>query len=301
MRLDEAVAGFVGYRPSYGTPVRAFLAEFSIGDVGEVQPGLTVGFVERLYAKGFSVRTVHRYRQAVNAFLGWLLEAGAAAYDGAALREAGQAQAAVLQPCQRAEPVFATEEEVWAILDAAYGVQVPQDVTRPENRRLHLERLRNIALLEALRATGARARELVALSRGDLDVERQQAVAADGRRLYFDIGAWAALANYLAARDGGPGLPLLTWAMPVFVRHDPRGEGRNLRLSRRAVSEVIGKLRGEMGVTAQGFRNRFARRVLEASRDVEGTAALLGVSPTRFRERYQSMIHDLPRTHKSPG
>ena len=70
MRLDEAVAGFVGRRPSYGTPVRAFLREFSLGEVGEVQPGLTVGFVEGLQERGFSVRTVHRYRQAVNAFLG---------------------------------------------------------------------------------------------------------------------------------------------------------------------------------------------------------------------------------------
>ena len=181
-------------------------------------------------------------------------------------------------------------------MEAAYTVRVPQDITRPGNRRLYLKRLRNIALLEALRATGARASELVALSRGDLEVERQQALAGDGRRLYFDIRAWAALMNYLAARDGGPGLPLLVWATPVFVRHDLGGEGKNLRLSRRAVSEVIVKLRGEGGITAQGFRNRFARKVLEASRDVAGTAALLGVSGVRFRERYRAEVGRVGKT-----
>jgi integrase len=294
--LDEAVGAFARYRPSYGTPVRAFVRECSLEALGDVQPGLTVDFVGGLQALGFSVRTVHRYRQAVNAFLCWLLAEGVAGYDEAALREACWAQAEVLRPCERAEPVYATEEEVRGILAAAYGVQVPPDPTRPEGRRQQLSRLRNIALVEALRATGARASELVALRRGDLAVEVQQAMVADGRRLYFDVRSWAALVHYLGVRDGDEGLPLLLWSRPVFVRHDLRGEGRFLRMRTRAVYGVIVKLRGEGGITAQGFRNRFARKVLEASRDVEGTAALLGVSAVRFRERYRGMIGQLQET-----
>jgi hypothetical protein len=77
-----------------------------------VQPGLMLAFVEGLCAKGFSVATVHYYRQGVNAFLYWLLEQWAAGFDEDSLRETGEAQAEVLSPCHRPGPVFATEENV---------------------------------------------------------------------------------------------------------------------------------------------------------------------------------------------
>jgi site-specific recombinase XerD len=290
MRLEEAVAAFSASWPACRTPVRAFVREFSLAAIEEVQPALALDFVERLYAQEFAESTAHQYRQAVNAFLDWLLAQGLASFGLAELLGAIRAQAEILKPRRQPVPVFATDEDVRQMLAAAYGVQVPQAITTPANRRRHLERLRNIALLEVLRATGARTSELAALVLGDLAPEAQRARAPDGRWLYFDLRAWAALSNYLAARGEGPGLPLLRWASPVFLRHDAAADGLDLRLSYNGITTVFAKLRGSSTITASAFRDRFARRVLEASRDPAGTAALLGVSVARFRQRYQAEI-----------
>ena len=273
LTLDEAVDAFSVYRPSYRTPVRVFVREFGLMDVASVQPELTLAFIRQLYEGGFAGRTVHRYHQAVNAFLFWLHE-----------------QAEILNPNRRRPPEYVSDEDVKGILDAAYGVRVPQDITLPLNKRRHLERLRNIALLESLRATGARASEIVELVRGDLEVEHQRAVAPDGRYLYFDVRAWAALANYLEARNEDCSLPLFSWSTPVFVRHDVAGDGRNVKLRAKAVQAVIRKLRGSSGITAHGFRNRFARKVLESSADPVATAELMGISAARFRQRFKGEI-----------
>ena len=112
-------------------------------------------------------------------------------------------------------------------------------------------------------------------------------MAPDGRYLYFDVRAWAALANYLAARNEDSSLPLFSWWTPVFIRHDVAGEGRNLKLRAKAVQAVIRKLRGSSGITAHGFRNRFARIVLESSADPVATAKLMGISAVTFRERFK--------------
>jgi site-specific recombinase XerD len=159
-----------------------------------------------------------------------------------------------------------------------------------QGRLRHLTYLRNIAIVEMLRATGARPRELVALRRGDLDELNQVARAPDGRHLYFDLASWAALARYLEARRDPVFCAHLLSQVPLFARHDLRSAGQGLQpLAAARVGKILKGLRSTEMLTARALRIRFGQRLLAATADEKGTAKLLGIKglvPVRlYRER----------------
>lgn len=203
---------------------------------------------------------------------------------------------------ERPLPKLPPEEAVRALLTAAHNV-----LPTPKKPRLDLARLRNIAMLEALRSAGMRVGELVGLKRDDLDY-RQHCARVTGkgskqRIVYFDNAAWEAVQIYLRARgDAAKGRSM--YQLPLFARHDKRIGKSVLPLTTDTVRTVFSRLAEEAGIeiamTPHSLRHAFATRILEATSDLAVVQDMLGhsspvttriyakVSSKRMREAHQA-------------
>lgn len=177
-------------------------------------------------------------------------------------------------------PKLPPDEAVLALLSAAHNVK-PQ----PKKPRLDLARLRNIAMLEALRSSGMRVGELVKMKRDDLDHRNHTArVTGKGdkqRIVYFDDKAWQAIQEYLTTRnDGERGRAL--YQLPIFARHDRRVSNKTLPLTTDTVRLVFNQLASdakiEITMMPHSLRHAFATRVLEATGDLAIVQDMLGHS-----------------------
>lgn len=181
---------------------------------------------------------------------------------------------------RRPLPKLPPEEAVIALLSAARRVR-----PEPKRPRLELARLRNIAMLEALRSSGMRVGELVGLKRDDLDYRLHTArVTGKGdkqRIVYFDDAAWNAIQAYLKERnDGARGRAL--YQLPLFARHDRRVSNQVLPLTTDTVRMVFNALARdaniEIAMTPHSLRHAFATKVLEATGDLAVVQDMLGHS-----------------------
>lgn len=181
---------------------------------------------------------------------------------------------------ERPLPKLPPDDAVRDLLCAARSVK-----PMPKRPRLDLARLRNIAMLEALRSAGMRAGELVGLKRDDLDYRQHSArVTGKGskqRIVYFDNTAWDAIQTYLRARaDGAKGKAL--YALPLFARHDRRIGKSVLPLTTDTVRMVFNQLARdaeiEIAMTPHSLRHAFATRILEATSDLAVVQDMLGHS-----------------------
>jgi site-specific recombinase XerD len=183
-------------------------------------------------------------------------------------------------------PKLPPEEAIVALLAAARRVK--PETKRP---RLELARLRNIAMLEALRSSGMRVGELVGLKRDDLDYRNHTArVTGKGdkqRIVYFDDKAWQAIQEYLKLRnDGARGRAL--YQLPLFARHDRRASNRTLPLTTDGVRLMFTTLARaaqiEVVMTPHSLRHAFATKILETTGDLAVVQDMLGhSSPTTTR------------------
>jgi site-specific recombinase XerD len=177
-------------------------------------------------------------------------------------------------------PKLPPEEAVTGLIDAAIRVK-----EQPKRPRLELARLRNIAMLQALRTSGMRVGELVGLKRDDLDYRLHTArVTGKGNKqriVYFDDAAWNAIQAYLKARgDGARGRAL--YQQPLFARHDRRASSKVLPLTTDTVRMVFNSLARAAGIqvamTPHSLRHAFATKVLEATGDLAVVQDMLGHS-----------------------
>lgn len=183
-------------------------------------------------------------------------------------------------------PKLPPEEAITALLTAARECQ-PRD----RNPRLELARLRNIAILEALRSSGMRVGELVGLIRDDLDHRAHSArVTGKGNKqrvVFFDDDAWNAIQSYLRARsDGAKGRAL--YQLPLFARHDRRAGNHTLPLTTDSVRLVFAEIahlaQVEIAMTPHSMRHAFATKVLDATGDLALVQDMLGhASPATTR------------------
>ncbi len=157
---------------------------------------------------------------------------------------------------------------------------------RPGDLREQLAKLRDIAIVEALRCSGLRVSELVSITRKQLeDQDRAVWVVGKGnkvRRVYFDERAWEAIHHYLQARqpfDGATGRPLSD--LPVLARHDRRAGSQVLPLTTQTVQNTIRRLAeraglGAKGITPHALRHYFATRIYQTTHDLAVTQTALG-------------------------
>lgn len=261
--------------------------------VTALKPDTALAFVRWLQAQNpVSATTLDNYLSAVSRFYRWLMledRASFSAADYARLQERLSDIRGRRPP--RPLPRVPAEEAVQALLQAAYAVPLPDDANSPKGRRALLCRLRNIALLETLRSSGARVGEVVALRRGDLDFGHQAAVVTGkGRKqrvVYLDDKAWGALTYYLKTRqDGASGRSLAS--LPLFARHDRGAGSKVLPISTNTVRTAMEDLCHAAGldeaITPHLLRHRFATGVLSATHDLAATQDLMGhSSPTTTR------------------
>lgn len=274
----------------------------------EVSADMAMSYVRWLQEKNpVSATTLDNYLSAISRFFRWLMleeRAGFSAADFARLQERLSDVRGRRPP--RPLPHVPAEDAVQALLQAAYAIPAPKDANSPRGRMAVLRRLRNIALLEVLRSTGARVGEVVSLRRTDLDHERKAAiVTGKGRKqrlVFLDDKAWGALIFYLRTRqDGASGRALA--GLPLFARHD-RGAGSKIlpittNTARTAIEELCKAAGLEEAITPHKFRHRFATGVLSATHDLAATQDLLGhSSPTTTRIYAKLTDEDTAEAHR---
>jgi site-specific recombinase XerD len=291
---------------------KTFLAseEHAAGDMDicMLSTDMALAFVHWMHDNNpVEASTLNNYLTAISRFYRWLMLEGISTFgvmDYARLQERLSTISGRRAP--RPLPRVPTEETVTSLLEAAYGAPLPDTPDSPAGRRAMLLRLRNIALVEVLRSTGARVGEVVSLRRADLNYERQSAVVTGkGRKqrlVFLDPRAWEALTHYLQARaDGASGRPLGT--LPLFARHD-RGAGNQVlpistntvRASLQALCQAAGL---DESVTPHLLRHRFATKILTATGDLAATQDLLGhASPTTTRIYAKLTDEDTEDAHR---
>ncbi len=224
--------------------------------------------------------TLRTYLASISQFYSYLLRERLIDLSASDLERMRDAFRKYRRGYSRPLPKLPPDQAVQALLAASRRVP-PQ----PKKPRLELARLRNIAILEALRASGMRVGELVRLKRDDLDHRVHSArVTGKGEKeriVYFDDAAWRAIQAYLAARaDGSKGRAL--YLLPVFARHDRRAGKNVLPMTTDGVRMVFGEIARdahlEISMTPHSLRHAFATRLLESTGDLALVQDMLGHS-----------------------
>ncbi len=246
--------------------------------------------------------TFRTYLSGISSFYSYLLRERLVGFDAADIHRMKEAFKSYRGKTNRPLPKLPPEEAVSALLNAARCVK-----PNPKKPRLEQARLRNIAMLEALRSSGMRVGELVALKRDDLDYRAQSAtVTGKGdkqRVVYFDDTAWATIQTYLRARgDGAAGRAL--HQLPLFARHDRRVSDKILPLTTDAVRLVFNALARaaniEIAMTPHSLRHAFATKVLDATGDLAVVQDMLGhASPTTTRVYAQVSSKRMREAHRA--
>lgn len=166
-------------------------------------------------------------------------------------------------------------------------------------------RLRDLALVEVLRSTGARVAEVCGLRRGDLQASDHSAlVTGKGdleRPVLFDPPSWEALHAYLLARDAAfPGTD--GWDAPVFIgfgQNRVRAAGPLTTKGARAIIRTLVAAAGrrDQRITPHRFRAWFATHVIETTGDLSAAQAFLGHASPETTQHYLGQrslraIHD---------
>ncbi len=283
-------------RRTYQTALNHFRAFLEANDLppGRAVAGLTarhgMDFAPWLVNEYFGHRqikptTLRTYLTAVRRFYRFLLLRDYASISYVDLERLGE-EYSEYGRVKRRLPPHVDDEVIEAIVAAAREVSPAAEDT-PAARRYELRRLRDIAVVEALRSTGARVGELANLRRGDLEYSRRRArVRAEStkgvseRYIYFDERAWSALVNYLSARADGRGGRALS-ENPLFARHSRNAGQQVLPLSTWSLEKIVrrlGRLAGRLDahITPHAFRHWFATRMQRATGNLAVTQDALG-------------------------
>ena len=194
-------------------------------------------------------------------------------------------------------------EIVNALIEATETPPVVKDDAKPSyRRRLMLVWRRNLALIHALRSSGMRVGEVTALTRGDLDHERQGAwVTGKGRKtrfVAFDDVAWTVINIYLTERHD-EALMMKLAQHPLFCRHD-RSARADLRLpiSPRTVQNIFKQLSEQANISQRfnlsphSLRHYFANGLLQHSGNLALVQEALGHNDPKTTRGYTKINVD---------
>jgi site-specific recombinase XerD len=281
---------------AYNTPLRHFLRFCDEKDrslVTDLQTSDVPAFV-RWFQKQKEVgkSTIALYTTALSRFYRFALMENEAAFDWGDYEKLKERLKDFSNGWKKKTPRVPDPESVDKLFTEAY-----KHMACPRDRIL---RLRNIALLEALRSTGARVSEIANLQISELDHDLHLSIikgkGEKERIIFFDDKAWAALEAYLEAREAAVA------DLPVWIRHDNAKDDHLIPLHPNSIREAIYELCDRAGIeqiTPHQFRHQFAMTILKGtSGNLAITQDLLGHSnPNTTRIYTQLLPEELRRVH----
>ena len=220
------------------------------------------GWLAGMHAAGAAKSTIARRAAAARTFCAWLHSVGGIAIDP------GQRLAS--PRVAKTLPSTLRVDQMTQVLDRQRAVEAPKtDDDGPE-------RLRDLALLEVLYATGLRVSELCGLDLNDVDPVRQtvRTLGKGSKERTVPIGAPA-----LAALDRWISVGRGQWVtaesnQAIFLGR--RGKRLDPRTARRAVTAATEAISGLPHMTPHGLRHTAATHVLEGGADLRIVQELLG-------------------------
>lgn len=288
-RIHLSVARSSATAKTYGVAL-THLATYGImagwGTIEEVHPGHFLAYLK----EGRSSVTLASYMTALSVFAEFCHDEDILANGGYVLFRRRLKRARGRAP-ERKIPAVPSESTFQAILTEA---RMDRGGTISQN----LIRLRDIALVETLRATGCRVAEVVSLRRRDLK-NGAAVITGKGRKMrtiFFDEVAQGAVETYLSIRGDTES------GNPVFARHD-RLTAKVSAMSTTSVRNVIDRLALAAGVdpktiSPHKLRHRFATKVLGATGNLAGVQDLLGhSSPATTRIYARLAVSQLADLH----
>ncbi len=217
---------------------------------------------------GRSRTTIARRTTAARVFTAWAARSGHADTDaGVTLKSA--------KP-HRTLPSALTTDQARALVAVAEAAAEDGDPAR----------LRDLAIIELLYATGIRVGELTGLDVDDLDFERRVVrVFGKGRReRSVPFGSPAADALHRWVRQGRPALSVPGSGPALFV--GVRGGRINQRLVREIVHRLLGDVDGAPDVGPHGLRHTAATHLLAGGADLRSVQEILGHSSLATTQIY---------------
>jgi integrase/recombinase XerD len=236
-------------------------------------------YLDDLYQKGLSSRSVARHLTTLRSFYGFLLREGQAVSDPTEFLRTPKAWQKI--------PKFLNLEEIEKI------IQAPA-VSRPTG-------LRDRAMMELLYASGLRVSELCRLGLGDLNLDmgvlRAMGKGSKQRLVPAGRAAVQAVADYL--RSGRPALLKGRASRYLFVT------ARGGPLTRQAFWKLLagyGRKAGVFhGLSPHVLRHSFATHLLEGGADLRSVQVMLGHSDISTTQIYthvmRSRLRDTIKQH----
>jgi integrase/recombinase XerC len=231
-------------------------------------------WLAKQHTLGRARSTIARHATAARVFTAWAVRSGRAHVD------AGR-QLASPKP-QRPLPVALRSDEIRGLLE---------DVSHDRSDRSPL-RMRDVAILELLYATGIRVGELTGLDLDDVDRDRNLVrVFGKGRKertVPFGLPAARAVDDWLLR--GRPELVTVVSGLAVFL--GARGGRVNQRTVRRMVHQRIAEVPGVADLGPHGLRHTAATHLLEGGADLRSVQELLGHSSLATTQMYTHVTTD---------
>ncbi|GAA1443428.1 tyrosine recombinase XerC [Leifsonia poae] len=295
MELQRAIERYVahltverGYSPQTVRAYRSDLAAFTtfaearaVADTGAITLDLWRDWLWDASQRGLSTATLARRSATAKGFSAWLARAGAENADPAARLKTPKAGKTLPRVINRAQIA-----EVLELLAARAADGDPA-------------RLRDVAVIELLYASGLRVSELAGLDVDDIDLDRLTVrVLGKGskeRTVPFGVPAHRAIVDYL--RRGRPHLASERSGAAVFL--GARGVRLGTRSIYRLVAGLLADLPGTGPAGPHALRHTAATHLLDGGADLRAVQELLGhaslgttqiythVSTERLKESYR--------------
>jgi integrase/recombinase XerC len=215
-------------------------------------------WLARQASAGVARSTLARRAAAARTFTAWLVRTGRIATDPGALLATPRSG--------RTLPAVLRQDEAGALLDVAAVAADGQDPAR----------IRDVAILEVLYASGIRVSELCGLGVDDVDWSRRVlrvfGKGAKERVVPIGIPAVQALERWLD--DARPALVGSTSGPALFL--GARGRRIDPRTVRRVVHDLLAHVPGAPDLGPHGLRHSAATHLLEGGADLRSVQELLG-------------------------
>ena len=257
---------------AYSGDVRALLehaAQAGVTSPGGLSIGILRGWLAAQHHAGLTRATLARRAAAARTFTGYAHRRGWLASDPGPLLGTPRVR--------RRLPEVARADQMTAVLaaaeDTAALAAAAADGPDPRGRAV---RLRDLAVVELLYASGIRVSELCGLDLGDLDRERRtiRVMGKGGKERVVPVGLPAERAVQRWARDGRPVLLAAGSSQALFL--GARGRRLDPRTARRVVHARLGAVPGVPDSGPHGLRHAAATHLLEGGADLRSVQEILG-------------------------